>query len=467
MSDKKRLIILHILSLFVIGTIPILFGAVQPWIWSFYGLLALTAFIIFLFTIQDNSFLFYISHFNKNLILFFIWSLLLCTTVPQSLVSLLSPTRFEIHSESQALIGNYATWETISYLSKNALSWWVFLLSLMLFYIVLQNLCKDRRMLKRIVFVMIGIGVLEAIYGLIQALVPSMGVLWVDYVHDYMGNARGTFINRNHFAGFVEMVWPLILAYAISITYRGRSFKKALAYDFLNRQALMALGIVVLILALLLSRSRAGFVGCFIGFVTFWFMARPTMRQITLPTRILLFGIIVILSVYCLTIGVEPLFERFLSIDDSNSRIEIWLDSLFIIKDHPFGVGLRNYENVFKVYNQSFAPNKDVLYAHNDYLQLLVETGWIGFFSIISGFVLFLLRSVRRIKRLDFRSDPLRFYLAVGAFSGIVSLAFHSFFDFNLQIPANCLYFVTLMAIVSSCTKQPQSPLRLAGKNSL
>ena len=448
------MIILRILSLVVIGTIPILFGAIQPWIWALYALLALSAFIIFLFNIQDHSFLHYISHFNKNLILFFIWSLLLCITLPQSLVSLLSPTRFEILSESRALIGSSPTWETISYLSKNALSWWVFLLSLGLFYIVLQNLCKDRRMLKRIVFVMIGIGILEAIYGLIQALVPSMGVLWVDYVHDYMGNARGTFINRNHFAGFVEMVWPLILAYAISITYRGRSSKMALAYDFLNRQALMALCIVVLILALLLSRSRAGIIGCFIGFITFWFMTRPTIKKITYHTRLLFVGIVIILSVYCLSIGVGHIFERFLSIDDSYSRIEIWRNSLFIIKDHPFGVGLRNYESVFKVYNQSFAQNKAVLYAHNDYLQLLVETGWIGFFSIISGFVLFLVRSVRRINRLDFRSDPLRFYLSVGAFSGIVSLAFHSFFDFNLQIPANCLYFVTLIAIVSSCTEQ-------------
>jgi hypothetical protein len=47
--------------------------------------------------------------------------------------------------------------------------------------------------------------------------------------------------------------------------------------------------------------------------------------------------------------------------------------------------------------------------------------------------------------------DPLRFFLAVGALSGLVSLAFHSFFDFNLHMPANLIYFVTLIAIVHSC----------------
>jgi hypothetical protein len=76
--------------------------------------------------------------------------------------------------------------------------------------------------------------------------------------NEHMGNARGTFINRNHFAGFIEMTWPLILGLTMAMTDRGHSLKRALASDMLNRQALMALGIVVLLLSLLLSRSRAG-----------------------------------------------------------------------------------------------------------------------------------------------------------------------------------------------------------------
>jgi O-antigen ligase len=281
-----------------------------------------------------------------------------------------------------------------------------------------------------------------------------MGVLWVDYVHDYMGNARGTFINRNHFAGFVEMIWPLILGYTIAMTDRGHSLKKALASDFLNQQALMALGIAVMLLSLLLSQSRAGITGGFIGLMTFWYMARPKIRRIALSNRLLMGGIVVVLIIYCLTIGVGPIFERFLSIDDSNSRIEIWRDSLLILKDHPLGIGLRNYENVFQVYNQSNVSDRMVTYAHNDYLQLLIETGWIGFFTLIGGFIFFIGKSFRLIRRLDANNDPMRFFLSVGAFSGIISMAFHSFFDFNLQIPANCLYFMALMAILSSCTEQ-------------
>jgi hypothetical protein len=137
----------------------------------------------------------------------------------------------------------------------------------------------DRKMLHRIVFVMIGIGLLEAVYGLIQALVPSMGVLWVDYVQSYQGTARGTFINRNNFSGFIEMIWPLALGATLAMTGRARSLKSALQSDSLNRQALMALGIIVFLLALIFTRSRAGIVSGLIGFLVFTIMARTGMKR--------------------------------------------------------------------------------------------------------------------------------------------------------------------------------------------
>ena len=445
---------IRILSLFIISTIPIIFAAVQPWAWSLYGFLMIAAFIFSSWTRGDQLYLNRKGYLNKYVVIFFIWTLFLCIPVPYQVISLLSPTRFQTLSKAWELTGSIPIRESVSYLSKNGLAWWVFLLSMGLFHIVVKDLCKDRKMLKHLVSVMIGIGLLEAVYGLIQALVPSMGVLWVDYVHDYMGNARGTFINRNHFAGFVEMIWPLILGYTIAMTDQGHSLKKSLASDLLNRQALMALGIVVMLLSLLLSHSRAGIAGGLIGLMTFWYMARPKIRRITLSNWLLMGGIVIVLFIYCLTIGVGPIFERFLSIDDSNSRIEIWRDSLLILKDHPLGIGLRNYETVFQVYNQSSVSDRMVTYAHNDYLQLLIETGWIGFFTLLGGFIFFIGKSFRLIRRLDAIGDPIRFFLAVGAFSGLISLAFHSFFDFNLQIPANCLYFFALMAILSSCTKQ-------------
>jgi O-antigen ligase len=212
------------------------------------------------------------------------------------------------------------------------------------------------------------------------------------------------------------------------------------------------LGIVVLLLALLFSRSRGGIAGASMGFLTFILLARSGRKSMSRYSWLLLIGIVVMLVFYSMTIGVSPIADRFLRLGEGDSRLDFWRDSLPIIKDHPLGIGLRNYEKVFPVYNVSnLSDNKLVDYAHNDYLQLLIETGWIGFIAMLTGFLTFMWKSAYRIKQINPHKDPMRFFLAAGAFSGLVSLAFHSFFDFNLQIPANCVYFVTLMAILQAC----------------
>jgi O-antigen ligase len=300
---------------------------------------------------------------------------------------------------------------------------------------------------------MIFIAIAEAIYGLIQALIPSLGVLWVDYIQSYMGDARGTFINRNHFAGFIEMVWPLALGYTLALGYRGKeiNLRKLLGSDQLNRQIFIVLCIVVMLLALLLSRSRGGISGGFIGFLTFILLSRSAAKKLPLGFWIISSAMFGLILLYGIKIGFDPIIERFMLIGGGDSRLSIWRDSLVIAKDHPFGIGLGNFKHVFPVYNISNISEIRYLYAHNDYLQLLVEAGIPGFLALVSGFFYFLGKSVKKIKQMKPHHDPLRFFLAVGALSGLVSLAFHSFFDFNLHMPANLIYFVTLMAIVHSC----------------
>jgi O-antigen ligase len=387
------------------------------------------------------------------LAIFFVVTLFLCLPLPVSILSYLSPIRFQTLNQAHNLLGNLSSWQTLSYSPQIAFSWWVFLVSLFLFFVTVRSLYANATFLKRTVCAIMIIALIEAVYGLIQALVPSLGVLWVDHIQAYLGDARGTFINRNHFAGFVGMVWPLALGFMMAQGGWGQGYtiKKILASERLDRQALLALGVVVLLLALLFSRSRAGIAGASIGFLTFITLTRMGGKGRLRLDWLLLTGIAFVLAVYSMIIGVDAIADRFLKLGAGDSRLDFWRDSLPIIRDHPFGIGLRNFEKVFPIYNVSMLADKRLEYVHNDYLQLLIEAGWIGFIAVVSGFLIFMLKSVYLIKRLNSQKDPMRFFLAVGAFSGLVSLAFHSFFDFNLQIPANCVYFVTLMAIVHSC----------------
>jgi O-antigen ligase len=159
-------------------------------------------------------------------------------------------------------------------------------------------------------------------------------------------------------------------------------------------------------------------------------------------------GGVAFLMVYGGMIGFDQIIGRFMAIDDSaGSRIGIWKDTIAMIKGHPFGIGLGNYEHVIPVFTTHGSYDTKYVHAHNDYLQLLAETGWPGFIVLVGGFYIFLGKSIRRIRKFGPDMDPARFYIRIGACSGLISMAFHSFFDFNLQIPANMIYFVVLMAI--------------------
>lgn len=451
--------IVRIFAYFIIGTIPILFASVQPWVWSFYAVCMVAVFTIFIWHKRVPLNVYVLAPGIKLAVgSFFFISFFLCLPLPPVVLSFLSPVRFQKLATAWNLTDSHPAWESISYASRSAFTWWVFLLSLLLFFIVLQDLFKNRKILRATVFIIVGTGLVESVYGLIQALTPSLGVLWVDYIEDYMGTARGTFINRNNFAAFINMVWPLALGLTLEMNSKANSLKAILSSDRLNRHALMALGVIGFLLALILTRSRAGISSGIVGFMAFIIVSRSKKNYMTAQTRALLGGIVVLLCIYTIAVGVGPIIERFLVVDaHGNFRLLIWVDSLSIIGDHPLGIGLRNYENVFSVYNQSFVSDKTVTYAHNDYLQLLIETGWPGFLTLIGGFIIFIGKSFQLIRKVDFKDDPMRFFFAAGAFSGIISLAFHSFFDFNLQIPANCLYFVTLLAVLSSCIEHAQN----------
>jgi O-antigen ligase len=465
------MIAVRFITLFVVGTIPLLFAAVQPWVWSVYSVLIFATFLHLLWHEKNQP-----SWMPNNIVIFtviafFIVTLVQCLPLPSSILSFLSPFRHETLVRSHNLLNNSKYLLSLSYSPGNSFSWWTFLLSAFLFFFVLRQFCETRKSLRLLVGIMVGLAIAEAIYGLIQALIPSLGVLWVDYIQSGLGNARGTFINRNHFAGLIEMVWPLALGFALAMGFRGKevSLKKLLASDQLNKQILLVLGIVVMLLALLLSRSRAGIMGAFIGFLTFSLLASSSGKKLPLGFWIMSSAMVGLVFLYGIKIGFDPIIERFLRVGEQfgkdDNRLDIWRDSLIIVKDHPLGIGLGNFKNVYPVYNVSRISDTQFLYAHNDYLQLLVEAGIPGFLTLISGFLLFLGKSIKKIKQMKVHHDPLRFFLAVGALSGLVSLAFHSFFDFNLHMPANLFYFVTLMAIVYSCAwskvSVPRSRLKI------
>jgi O-antigen ligase len=453
---------------FIVATIPILFAAVQPWIWSFYTACIVLAFLMLL--LQKTGGLVWGNRegrawkpsvlFIFSVGLFFTVTLCQNLPLPKSALSILSPFRYQLLAESRGLIGRTFDFATISYSPLTSFAWWIFLLGLFLFFLVFHKCVTTDRDLKHLVSILLVVAFLEAIYGLIQALVPSLGVLWIDYIKAYLGDARGTYINRNHFAGFMEMMLPLGLGYTLAMGswHKKISLKALISSERPNFQFFLSIGLVVMTLALLLSKSRAGIFGGVLGFLTFALLMRSSSGELPRSFWVMISVIVGMVSFYSLKIGIDPVVERFLRISKDTSRLDIWRDSMAMIKDHPLGIGLAAFKQVFPVYNVSNFSDSQFLYLHNDYLQLLAETGWIGFLALVGGFYIFLFKSIFKVRKMDLQSDPMKYFLAIGALSGLVSITFHSFFDFNLHMPANAVYFMMLIGLVYRCAWRSIKP---------
>lgn len=441
------------LVIFVLATVSILFGSVQAWVWSFYSAVIYVAFVVFLWQQRPIGSLVRFNGYGVAVGLFLVLTLFACLPLSEQLMRVLNPVRYKLLMQSKALTALDAAWPTLSYAPFHSLSWWAFLLGLGLLFELLKIFFKSIRMLRLSLWILLVLAVAQGLYGLFQALIPTLGVLWENDLTKYLGDARGTWINRNHFAGFMGMMLPLLLGVYLSrMRWSTRlKYKTLLQSSWFHQHSLFLLALVIIALAILFSKSRAGIMSVLFGLGTFWFMIKG--KDKVMPKRLLyivglFFGLI---SLYGLCIGLDPIIERFLALSQNTSRLDYWKDSLSIIADHPLGIGLATFKYVFPVYSvTSLAEAVTPYYLHNDVLQLLVEAGWPGFILLVGAYLSFMGDRFRRIKRMVFYKNPQSFFIAVGAFSGLMSISFHSFFDFNLQIPANMVYFVVLLAMLKN-----------------
>jgi O-antigen ligase len=122
------------------------------------------------------------------------------------------------------------------------------------------------------------------------------------------------------------------------------------------------------------------------------------------------------------------------------------LDTLKILRDHPWiGTGLGSFETAFPPYQS--LPGDDIWgHAHNDYAEALSESGLIGGLLIFGVLIIFFRHA---FGNLSARLDRPGGWIQLGATLGCCGLLVHSFFDFNLRIPANALWFAACAGVGS------------------
>jgi O-antigen ligase len=117
------------------------------------------------------------------------------------------------------------------------------------------------------------------------------------------------------------------------------------------------------------------------------------------------------------------------------------------------GWGLGTFPIVYPSY-RSFYTNYFVNEAHNDYVQTTVETGILGL-AMVCGFIaLFYRTTLGRVER--WRED-IRAGATLAALIGVTGILVHSLCDFNLQIPANAMLFITLASLATVSARRPMA----------
>ena len=263
-------------------------------------------------------------------------------------------------------------------------------------------------------------------------------------------NAHGSFVNRNHLAAYLVMCLSVGLGLLISnltgeVSRSVKQFFRNLIAWILSPRMLLRLALVVMVIALVLTRSRMGnssfFVSLLITGALGLLLAKRASKSIVILLLSLIIIDIVIVGAY---FGVQRVMDRIeQTTTETENRDEIAGDALRMWKDYPlFGSGLGSFHVVFPRYSQQ---DLGALYthAHNDYLEFASETGAAGIAPL--GALVFL-SFLAALRAQIVRRDPLMRGISFGAMMAIIALAMHSAADFNLQIPANALTFMLLLA---------------------
>ncbi|MFP4039388.1 MAG: O-antigen ligase family protein [Desulfosudaceae bacterium] len=381
--------------------------------------------------------------------------------LPPGLVRVLSPEAWRIYHQTAGAIDG-AAWMPLSLHPRATVLELMRFLSYLVFYAVAVQLLTDRVLLKRTLVVLAVMAGLLAFFVIVQLLTrylnypfPHEKVLWI---RESVNGPRsvGPYVNRNHYAGLMEMLFPLVfimfLLYRPISTAPGRleRLRDFFAHPRLNAHLLYGIAAILIGTSVFFTLSRGGILSLTLsmGVLSFWLIRRTTGKKTGLITAAL-FACILMLT------GTEVwnlIFERFDQIRDAGGAISVgrldrWPDHFRIIGDFfLFGTGLGTIQYIYPLYRT--VPGHNLLeYVHNDYIGFMATGGAVLMVLLTVTLFRILLVSWRSWRG---RHERTAIYIFAGCLTGILSILLHSLTDFNLQLGANGLYFFFILALAVS-----------------
>jgi O-antigen ligase len=312
--------------------------------------------------------------------------------------------------------------------SKKALV--LFACCLTTFFLV-QNLFGERKEIYLFTCLLVGAAATLALFGLLKyvlAMGAAPGKL----------ELSGTYVNRNHFAGYLELCLPLALGITGYVADKGK-------------KTLLVYGIVLMVVALVLTLSRGGWVSASASLAYMAVLAKK--REVLSPQAWA--GVVAVVAFLVVAVlGLNPVLARLSTFDRIlkaprafDGRMQVWNGTVEIIKENPLlGTGIGTFPFAFSPHRPPGITDR-YLQAHSDVLQFTSEMGLL--FVAFWGWIVFVALKIG-IKTFFRTESRLRRGVSLGCSAGIVALSIHSFFDFNLQIPANALLFSAQLGMLGA-----------------
>jgi O-antigen ligase len=300
---------------------------------------------------------------------------------------------------------------------------------------------RTEQELKSFAWFLVSLGFIVSLFGIVQYFTFNGKLYWFVELHQN-GGAFGPFVYHNHFAGFVELVAP----FGLALIFSGR----------VPKDQLLALSLftIVPIAALVLSASRGGITSFLfeVALLTFLLGTRTERGKHLLKAACLL----IVTGALIVWLGIGPTVQRFEGMFGSdgpaNGRLSLSRDAWQIFVHHPWiGTGLGTFETVYPQY-ASFYDGLRLDHAHNDYFELLANTGLIGgVFGLAFAALLFWFGYAN----LHSAQNPGGRAFYASALAACAGILLHSLVDFNLHLPANALLFLILAGLATSCSLAP------------
>ncbi len=335
---------------------------------------------------------------------------------------------------------------------------------LQIFMAVLVLVTSRRRMIMLLATLLTAAGI-QAIVGSLVALTPNA---------DFLGPIRtaapgiltGTYVNRNHVAGLFE----LALAAGIGLMLIGAHDKLAsswrerlrnLLQSVLSWRVLVRLTMVLIVIGLVLTRSRMGNAGFFISLLICGAVALVLLRQAPRSISVLLISLLVIdLALIGTFFGVEQVVDRIRTTGQTSGqigveavplvnrkidRLDVSRESMKLFSSRPLlGHGPGTF---YIAFTQVRPPDIRLFFdhAHNDFVEFLVEIGAIGSALIVAFLATVVWNAIQCMRS----SHPVKRGVGFAALMATTSLLIHGLVDFNLRIPANVAWLIALLALAT------------------